>query len=113
MLAEAHTRIASGDVAEEREAPDRNTTITWMQTLPGAIEFSAISTVTTPFKWAGGGELINTPRRLDIRLAKRISVGATRGEISATVQAINGGSQIYKLNERFDRRAFATLRLDF
>jgi hypothetical protein len=81
--------------------------------LPGAIEFSAISTATTPFKWAGGGDLINTPRRLDIRLAKRFSVGATRGEISATVQAINGGSQIYKLNERFDRRAFATLRLDF
>jgi iron complex outermembrane receptor protein len=113
MLAEAHTRIASGDVAEEREAPDRNTTITWLQTLPGAIEFSAISTATTPFKWAGGGDLIHTPRRLDVRLAKRFSVGATRGEISATVQAINGGSQIYKLNERFDRRAFATLRLDF
>jgi iron complex outermembrane receptor protein len=113
ILAEAHTRIASGDVAEEREAPDRNTSITWLQTLPGAIEFSAISTATTPFKWAGGGDLINTPRRLDIRLAKRFSVGATRGEISATVQAINGGSQIYKLNERFDRRAFATLRLDF
>ena len=113
MLAEAHTRIASGDVAEEREAPDRNTTITWMQKLPGAIEFSAISTATTPFKWAGGGDLINMPRRLDIRLAKRFSIGATRGEISATVQAVNGGSQIYKLNERFDRRAFTTLRLDF
>ena len=94
MLAEAHTRIASGDVAEEREAPDRNTTITWMQKLPGAIEFSAISTATTPFKWAGGGDLINMPRRLDIRLAKRFSIGATRGEISATVQAVNGGSQI-------------------
>jgi len=30
-----------------------------------------------------------------------------------TVQAINGGYQVYKLNQRFDRRAFATLRLDF
>ena len=113
MLAEAHTRIASGDVAEEREAPDRNTSLTWLQKLPGEIEFSAISTTTTPFKWAGGGDLINTPRRLDVRLAKRFTVGATRGEISATVQAINGGHQIFKLNQRFERRAFATLRLDF
>ncbi|OHC67274.1 MAG: hypothetical protein A3H93_14810 [Rhodocyclales bacterium RIFCSPLOWO2_02_FULL_63_24] len=113
MLAEAHTRVASGDVSEEREAPDRNTALTWLQQLPGDMEFSAISTATTPFKWAGGGQLINTPRRLDVRLARRFAVGATRGEASVTVQAINGGHQIYKMNQRFDRRAFATLRLDF
>jgi iron complex outermembrane receptor protein len=113
MLAEAHTRIASGDPAEEREGPDRNTSVTWLQRLPGEMEFSAISTATTPFKWAGGGDLINTPRRLDVRLGKPFTLGATRGEASVTVQAINGGYQVYKLNQRFDRRAFATLRLDF
>ncbi|KAF0166645.1 MAG: iron complex outermembrane recepter protein [Rhodocyclaceae bacterium] len=113
MLAEAHTRIASGDPAEEREAPDRNTSVTWLQRLPGEFEFSAISTATTPFKWAGGGDLINTPRRLDVRLGKPFAMGATRGEVSVTVQAINGGYQVYKMNQRFDRRAFATLRLDF
>jgi hypothetical protein len=57
--------------------------------------------------------VINTPRRLDLRLGRPFVVGTTRGEVSVTAQAINGGSQVFKLNQRFDRRAFATLRLDF
>ncbi len=114
MLAEAHIRSKQGaTVSETLEAPLRTTAVTWLQQLPGGIEFSAISTASTPFKWAGGGDLINTPRRLDIRIGKIFAVGATRGEASFTVQAINGGHQIYKLNQRFNRRAFATLRLDF
>jgi hypothetical protein len=42
-----------------------------------------------------------------------LRIGATRGEAAFTVQAINGGHQEYLRNYRFDRRAFATLRLDF
>jgi iron complex outermembrane receptor protein len=114
MLAEMHMRIARGSVVdEEQEAPYRNTSLTWLQTLPGGFEFSAISTSSTPFKWAAGGQVISTPRQLDVRLGKRFAVGATRGEMSLTVQGINGGHQIYKINQRLDRRAFATLRLDF
>ena len=114
MLAEMHMRSARGSVVdEELEAPYRNTALTWLQTLPGGFEFSAISTSSTPFKWASGGQVISTPRQLDVRLGKRFAVGATRGEMSLTVQGINGGHQIYKINQRLDRRAFATLRLDF
>lgn len=114
MLSETHIRSKIGTTADEAlEAPFRNTVLTWLQRLPGGLEFSAISTASTPFKWAGGGDLINTPRRLDIRLGKPFAVGATRGEASVTVQAVNGGEQIYKLTQRFDRRAFASLRLDF
>ena len=114
MLAEMHMRSVRGWVSdEELEAPYRNTTLTWLQTLPGGLEFSAISTSSTPFKWAAGGQLINTPRQLDVRLGKRFALGATRGEASVIVQGINGGRQIYKTDQRLDRRAFATLRLDF
>lgn len=114
MLAEMHIRSKQGSVVDETlEAPYRNTALTWLQRLPGGIEFTAISTSSTPFKWAGGGDVINTPRQLDVRLGKPFAVGATRGEASVTVQAINGGHQIYKINQRFNRRAFATLRLDF
>ncbi|MCK9387100.1 MAG: TonB-dependent receptor [Sulfuritalea sp.] len=113
ILSEMHIRSEIGSAADEaREAPFRNTALTWLQSLPGGFEFSAISTASTPFKWSGG-DLINTPRRLDVRLGKPFALGATRGELSVTVQAINGGSQIYQLNQRFDRRAFATLRLNF
>lgn len=114
MLAEMHIRSKVGSlVDEQREAPFRNTVLTWLQRLPGGVEFSAISAASTPFKWAGGGELIHTPRRLDVRLGKPFAMGATRGEASVTVQAVNGGHQVFKRDQRFDRRAYATLRLDF
>lgn len=114
MLAEMHIRSKIGTRPDEAlEAPFRNTTLTWLQRLPGGIEFSAISSGSTPFKWAGGGQLINTPRRLDVRLGKSFAFGTTRGEASVTVQAANGGHQVFKSDQRFDHRAFATLRLDF
>jgi iron complex outermembrane receptor protein len=114
MLAEMHIRSKQGSVVDETlEAPNRNTALTWMQRLPGGLEFTAISTSSTPFKWAAGGEVISTPRQLDVRLGKPFAVGTTRGEASVTVQAIDGGHQIYKIDQRFARRAFATLRLDF
>ena len=114
MLSESHIRSEIGYLVDEaREAPFRATAIAWMQSLPASFEFSAISSATTPFKWAGGGDVINTPRRLDVRLGRSFAIGATRGDVSVTVQAINGGSQVFKLTQRFDRRAFATLRLDF
>lgn len=114
LLAEMHIRSDIGMRADEAlEAPFRNTAITWLQRLPGGLEFSAISTSSTPFKWASGGQIINTPRRLDVRLAMPFAFDATRGELSVTVQAINGSHQIFKLDQRFERRAFASLRLDF
>lgn len=114
MFSELQIRSKAGwNAPEAMEAPARSNSVTWLQRLPGSIDFTAISTTSTPFKWAGGGDLINTPRRLDVRLGKAFAVGATRGEVSVTVQAINGGHQIYKMTQRFDRRGFATLRLDF
>ncbi|MDP2133097.1 MAG: TonB-dependent receptor [Sulfuritalea sp.] len=114
MLSEMHNRSKAGTFADEAlEAPFRSSSLTWFQKLPANFDFTAISTVSTPFKWAAGGQLINTPRRLDMRIGKAFGIGATRGEMSLTVQAINGGSQIYKLDQRFNRRAFASLRLDF
>ncbi|MBI3095486.1 MAG: TonB-dependent receptor [Rhodocyclales bacterium] len=114
VLAEMHIRSKPGAFAdEELEAPHRSNSLAWFQKLPGNVDFTVISTASTPFKWAAGGQLINTPRRLDVRLGIPFALGATRGEASVTVQAINGGHQIYKLDQRFDRRAFATLRLDF
>jgi iron complex outermembrane receptor protein len=114
IFSELQIRSKAGWVATEAlTAPERSSSLTWLQKLPGNVDFTAISTTSTPFKWAGSGELINTPRRLDLRLGLPFAVGATRGEVSATVQAVNGGHQIYKMTQRFDRRGFVTLRLDY
>lgn len=113
MLAEAHIRTERGDASETQETPFRNTTLTWLQTLPGDYELSTIATNATRYQWASGGDVINAPRRVDLRLGKRFAFGATRGEISLTTLAIDGVHPVYKLNQRFERRSFATLRLDY
>jgi iron complex outermembrane receptor protein len=113
MLAESHIRIQRGDAAETREAPFRNTTVTWLQELPAGFDLSLIASDSTPYQWAGGGDLLTRARRLDLRLAKAFKFGVNRGEASVTTQAIDGAYPVFKASQRFDRRAFANLRLDF
>jgi iron complex outermembrane receptor protein len=114
IFSELHIRSKIGSYENEAlEAPRRSNSVTWFQQLPNGFDFSIISTASTPFKWGGGGDLIDTPRRLDVRMAKRFLVGATRGEFSVTGQAVQGQPQIYNRDERFQRRAFANLKLEF
>lgn len=112
LLAEAHLRNASGRADEIIEAPHRSTTLTFMQQLARGLDLSLISHVTTPYSWAGTNNVLDTPRQLDARLGWAFTVGSTRAEASVTVQALNGGHQEYVRANRFERRAFATLRLD-
>lgn len=114
-LSEAHMRVLDGRVGqgESLEAPHRTTTWALFQKLPGGFDLTLLSTSATPWKWSGGGDLIDTPRQLDARLAYAFKVGATRGETAVSVQAINGEHQEFVRANRLGRRAFATLRLDF
>jgi iron complex outermembrane receptor protein len=113
MLAEAHLRSASGRADEVIEVPHRSTTVSLIQQLMRGVDLSLISHATTPFSWSGTNNVLDTPRQLDARLGWAFAMGATRGEASVTVQALNGGHQEYVRANRFNRRAFATLRLDF
>ena len=113
LLAEAHIRAASGRTDETIEAPHRSTTLTLLQRLARGLDFSLISHATTPYSWSGTNNILDTPRQLDVRLAWSFAIGATRGEASVTVQAVNGGHQEYVRANRFERRALATFRLDF
>lgn len=109
-----HMRSMPGFRTDEaKEAPHRSSSLTWLQDLPGNIEFSAIHTTATGLKWAGGGVLINAMHRLDLRLGKMFRIGATRGEASLTVQAWNDDHQVFKFDQNFDPRVFANLRFDF
>lgn len=113
LLAEAHLRAASGRADEIIEAPHRSTTLTLIQQLARGVDLSLISHATTPYSWSGTNNVLDTPRQLDARLAWGFAMGANRGEASVTVQAVNGGHQEYVRANRFERRALATLRLDF
>ncbi len=113
LFAEAHLRNASGRIDEIIEAPHRSTTLTFIQQLARGVDLSLISHSTTPYSWAGSNNVLDTPRQLDARLGWAFAVGTTRGEASLSVQALNGGHQEYVRANRFTRRSFATLRLDF
>jgi hypothetical protein len=52
-------------------------------------------------------------RQLDVRLAYAFRVGATRGELAATVQSFGGNHEEYLPGQNFGRRAFVSLRLDY
>jgi hypothetical protein len=64
--------------------------------------------------WGGGvGNVLDGMRQLDARLAYAFRTGATRGELSVTVQSLGGTHMEYQRTQFFGRRAFVSLRLDF
>jgi hypothetical protein len=57
--------------------------------------------------------MIPAYQQTDIRLAKSFRWGAQKGEIAINVLAANGGHIEYQRNITLERRAFATLKLEF
>jgi iron complex outermembrane receptor protein len=110
-------RIPGGITGENQESPVNTSSLSWFQNLPGGFEGTLISSFVSPMQWNDGSK-IGIARRLDVRLGKPFKFGATKGEIAATTQSINGGHFIHKTELapgpwKQDRRAFLTLRLDF
>ncbi|HJW02647.1 MAG TPA: TonB-dependent receptor [Azospira sp.] len=62
----------------------------------------------------GDGDPVEAYSRTDLRLAKRFSVGATRGELAFVVQNLADHKYLeFLADNQIGRRSFATLRLDF
>lgn len=115
VVSEAHLREEAGRDGnlEHYEAPHRTGSVALYQKLPHGFDLSLISHYSTPYQWAGGGAVLDGMRQLDARLAYAFRVGATRGEVSATVQSLGGTHMEYLRSQYFGRRAFVSLRLDF
>lgn len=115
VFAEAQLREEPGrDTGNERlEAPHRTGSLALYQKLPGGLDLSLITHYATPYLWAGKADnILDGMRQLDARLAYAFRAGATRGELSVTVQSLGGSHMEYVRTQQFGRRAFATLRLD-
>jgi iron complex outermembrane recepter protein len=111
-------RIRHSNDAQARSAPRRATSLMLIQQLPASLHLSLTQYWIDPIRWVGFGQEIKQYRRTDARLAYRFKAGGVRSEL-----ALVGLNLFDRYNEfrngyvpdehQFDRRAFATLRLEY
>ena len=113
VFSEAQLREEPGyaDI-EHFEAPHRSGSAAVYQKLPGGFDLSLITYYATAYRWPAG-DMVNSMRQLDARLAYAFRVGATRGELAVMVQSLGGSHMEFLRTQLFGRRAFTSLRLDF
>jgi iron complex outermembrane receptor protein len=99
----------------ERMPPDSLYSLGWMQQLPDRWDVSLWWHARSAMTWRGVTSQLGSASRVDVRLAKQFRWGKNRAEAAVTVQAINGDQIEFTSRERsvFERRAFATLRVEF
>ena len=82
--------------------------------LPGDLSASLMYATTGAMSWRSYPQsLLKSEHQVDFRLGWKFRVGATRGELAGTVQQANGSRQEFLPTYTLDRRAYATLRLEF
>lgn len=110
-----HLKWVSGDSQENNQPPARATTFALFQKLPGNFDLSLMFHSSGAMTWRNQTARLPERRRLDVRLAHLFRVGSTRAEAAVTVQAANGSYPEFlpAAGFTFERRAFATLRLEF
>lgn len=114
ILAQQFLRIHSGEANERRNGPTHKTSLSWFQDLPGEWTTSLMYSTTGAMSWRDyRNDLLKSEHQLDLRLAKSFRIGPTRAEVAWTVQQANGSRQDLRPTYTLDRRAFATLRLEY
>ncbi len=99
----------------ERLPPSQLTTIAWLQQLPQNWDFSLLVYGRTGMTWRTQAASLPGTERVDVRLAKQFRWGQHRAEAALTVQAVSGDEIEFTslVPSVFQRRAFATLRVEF
>lgn len=98
-----------------KAAPRRSTSLLFMQRLPYGLEFSLAHYRVSAIKWTRNTD-VNKYHRSDARLGYPFVLGGQRGELTYTVQSIEGGHFEQREGQRgreVDRRQWISLRLDF
>jgi iron complex outermembrane receptor protein len=99
----------------ERLPPSQLTTVAWLQKLPQNWDFSLLFYGRTGMTWRTQAASLPGTERVDVRLAKQFRWANNRAEAAVTVQAISGDQIEFTslVPSVFERRAFATLRVEF
>ncbi len=100
---------------DQHQPPTHASTVTLFQKLPGNLDLSLMFHSSGAMTWRNQTARLPERRRLDVRLAHPFRVGGTRAEAAVTIQAANGSYPEFlpAADFRVERRAFATLRLEY
>lgn len=98
----------------DRQPPSHATTIALFQQLPARLNLTLLYSTAGKMTWRGPRDA-TLPDRLDVRLAYPFTIGPTRAELSVATQSVDGNQPIFLPSKQFlfQRRTFATLRLEF
>lgn len=104
--------------SEAYAAPTHAATLALFQRLPEDFDLGVIYTTSGEMSWSSWNKRLPSTTQTDVRLAKGFRYGGTKGEFAVTVQALGGNQRQYEVDATarpmfFDRRAFATLKLEF
>lgn len=100
----------------DRHPPRKSTTLALFQRLSHDWDLTLLVHARDSMNWRRSSDNTLQPAtRVDVRVARQFRLGQTRAEAAMTLQSINGDQQEF-LSVRptiFQRRIFATLRLEF
>lgn len=101
-------------------SPRINYSLAWFQDLPKGWELSLMYVRVGSMSWRGVNEILPAHETINARLARRFRFAGNNYEVAANVQALNGDhyefvapSTKYPVVPVVQRRAFATLRMEF
>jgi iron complex outermembrane receptor protein len=92
-------------------APRRNSSLMWMQQLPGGFDFSLMWYQLTGLRWTQN-TIIDKYARVDWRLAYPFRVAGKSGEAAWTVQSANGDHNEFRPSQVVTQRHWFSLRFE-
>jgi len=96
-----------------REPPSRMSTVAWFQRLDHGWGLSLMLHERSPMSWRGAASAVGSSTRVDARLAREFDWAGARAEAALVVQSLTGDIDEFVPNRPSNRRAYASLRLEF
>jgi iron complex outermembrane receptor protein len=113
LLAQTFLRIQSPHMDSVLAAPTYNTSIGWFQDLPADFQLSVMRYSWGAMTWQGTNSRLDATVRSDLRLAHSFRTAGSHGEVALTIQNLNDSYLDFSKAFLFERRTFASVRLDF
>jgi iron complex outermembrane receptor protein len=113
-LAQSHVTNSSADLAVGRSTPKNTYSLFMVHTLPSGLSGSLMAFHQDKVQALGFSEPQRPIHRIDARLAQQFRVGRTRAGVALVAQnLLNYAYTDFRSENVFDRRVYASLRLDY
>jgi len=96
-----------------RSPPSRMSTVAWFQHLDHGWSLALMLHERSAMAWRRADSAVGSSTRVDARLAREFEWGGARAEAALAVQSLTGDIDEFVPNRPSNRRAYASLRLEF